>query len=74
MVVESEIHFRASDLGDLSCQKSLTVGNRPGSIYNINRTNPHGHWIWAFLLKPFKAPSSPKVRTGASGIKTNKQT
>ena len=49
MVVESEIHFRFSDLGDLSCQKSLTMGNCPSIIYFINRTNPHGHWFWAFL-------------------------
>jgi hypothetical protein len=49
MVVESEIRLRSSDHGDLSGHKSLTAGNCPSLIYLINRTNPHGHWIWAFL-------------------------
>ena len=54
MVVGSEIHLRSFDHGDLSCQKSLTVGNCPSIIYFINRTNPHGHWMWAFLSKTMR--------------------
>ena len=50
MVVESEIHMRSSDHGDLSGNKFLTKGSCPSIVYFIDRTNPsNGHWIWALL-------------------------
>ena len=64
MVVESEIHLRSSDHGDLSGQNSLTVGNCPRSIYFINRTNPHGHWIWISLSTTMgKCPDFSKYKS-----------
>ena len=47
--MDVERKARSSDHGDVSGQKSLTVWNCPSIIYFINRTNPHCHWIWAFL-------------------------